>query len=144
MKMEAFRSCQFQSKSTSSDYRSETSIFQITQQNSTLQIFVGYFIICALDVGVLLQINNFVQRQRNSPICVYSNKRFSIHFKSIFQTNSMGGLNKITENKNREKPLLRYKRDPSETSSIACTVLAHSPVSAILHTHLHVTCLFFL
>ena len=56
----------------------------------------------------------------------------------------MAGLKKITENKNREESLLRYKPDPSETSSIACTVLAHSPLSAILHTHSRVTCLFFL
>lgn len=55
----------------------------------------------------------------------------------------MGGSKKITENKNREVSLQRYKPDPSETSSNACTALAHSPVAAILHTHSHVTCLFF-
>jgi len=55
----------------------------------------------------------------------------------------MGGLKKITENKNREESLLRYKPGPSETSSIACTVSTYSPVSAMLHTHSHVTCLFF-
>jgi len=55
----------------------------------------------------------------------------------------MGGLKKIAKNKNREESLLRYKLDPSETSSIVCTVLALSPVAAILHTHSHVIGLFF-
>ena len=55
----------------------------------------------------------------------------------------MGGLKKITKNKNREESLLRYKPDPSETSSVACNPFAQSPVAAILHTHSHGTCLFF-
>ena len=55
----------------------------------------------------------------------------------------MGGLKKITINKNREESLLRDKPDPSETSSIACIVLAQSPVAAMLHTHSYVICLLF-
>jgi hypothetical protein len=55
----------------------------------------------------------------------------------------MTGLKKTTKNKNREESLLRYKPDPLETRSTACTVLAQSPVPAILHRHSHVSCLFF-